>query len=385
MKARKFAGLGLLIAVALIIGGIRFNGNGDDTPPSGPGSDITVTGITTVGKIAFLNDADVNRILKDKYGITVTVEKEIPSNAMVDECVDRSDELDFCWTSSETAGEQMKQRSAPGPAGSAVIFNSPIVLYTWAPIADALIAQGIVEKTGDTYYVADFSKLIEITCNGTRWSDIGLAQLYGSVKIYSTDPASSNSGNSFAGLLANMFNGGEVVDESTVNGVIPQVRNIFNCMGLLKDTTLPLFEDFLNLGIGSAPIIVAYESYLIAFSLEHQSAASQEYIRDNVRTLYPKPTVWTTQPLVAFSEEGERFMNALRDPEIQGIGWKLYGFRPGRAIEPIDLSVVNLPGVPETFDSIIHMPKPEVMDQLIQGIQATPTDAIKPETVNENI
>jgi ABC-type Fe3+ transport system substrate-binding protein len=137
--------------------------------------------------------------------------------------------------------------------------------------------------------------------------------------------------------------------------------------------------------MGAAPIIVAYESYLIAYSLEHQSTASQQYLRDNVRTLYPKPTVWTTQPMIAFSAEGERFMNALLDPEIQRIGWELYGFRPGRVSEPIDLSVVNLPGVPETFDSVVHMPKPAVMDQLIQGIQATPTDAIKQETVNENI
>ncbi|MFL5758685.1 MAG: hypothetical protein ACJ789_03045 [Thermomicrobiales bacterium] len=376
MKPQKFAGLGILLAVTLIISGIKLR---TDPTPSGRNSDIAVNGIITIGKTSFLHDPEVKRILKDKYGITVNIDKEIPSNEMVGVCVDRREELDFCWTSSENAGEQIKQRVSPPPVGSATIFNSPIVLYTWGPIADALITQGIVEKTGETYYVIDFPKLIQIISAGTPWSSIGLPQLYGDIKIYSTNPATSNTGNSFAALLANTLNGGQVVDDASVKAVIPKVRMIFNRMGLLQETTLTLFEQFLTLGMGACPIIVAYESYLIEFNVQHQTPQSQQYVRDNVRTLYPAPTVWTTQPMIAFTAGGKRLMEALRDPEIQSIGWKLHGFRPGVAGLPIDPNVVNLPNVPATFDSIIHMPKPAVVDQIIQGLEATPEAAIKPE------
>ena len=40
------------------------------------------------------------------------------------------------------------------------------------------------------------------------WKEIGLPELYGNVSIDTTDPAKSNSGNMFAGLLANTLNGG---------------------------------------------------------------------------------------------------------------------------------------------------------------------------------
>src|SRR5215216_7514465 len=147
MKAQKFAGLGILLAVALIIAGIRFNGNGGGDNPPGRDSDITVSGIIGTGKAAFFNDPDVKRILKDEYGLTVVIDKEIGSNGQVKECVEHHAELDFCWGSSEIAGEQIKQGIVPTAAKSAIIFNSPIVMYTWGPIADALVAQGIAEKT----------------------------------------------------------------------------------------------------------------------------------------------------------------------------------------------------------------------------------------------
>jgi hypothetical protein len=374
LRPQKFAGLGLLLAFTLILGGIKLS-HDPNAAPSSFGSDITVDGIITIGKTSFLNDSNVKKILKDRYGLTVKIDKEIPSNAMVAACVDGRAELDFCWTSSETAGEQIKQRAAPAPVGSATIFNSPIVMYTWGPIADALIAQGIVEKTGETYYVDDFPNLIQMINDRKQWSEIGLPQLNGDITIYSTDPAKSNTGNSFAALLANTFNGGQVVDQASVKAVIPQVQTIFNRMGLLQETTLTLFDQFFTLGMGACPIVVAYESYLIEFSVQHQEPQSQQFIRDNIRTLYPKPTVWSTQPMIAFTAGGERLMRALRDPEIQSIGWQLHGFRPGVAGLPIDPNVVNLPDVPKTFDSIVHMPKPAVMDQIIQGLEATPTVA----------
>jgi Bacterial extracellular solute-binding protein len=376
MRPQKFAGLGLLLAFTLIIGGIKLYRPDPSPPVHGP--NITVHGIIGKGKAAFLKDPDVTAILKDNYGLTVDVDKEVGSIGQVSECVQHKVDEDFCWPSSENAGEQIKAQVAPAMADSAFIFNSPIVMYTWTPIADALIAQGIVQKNGDTYWIVDFPKLVQMIDDHKQWSDIGLQRPSGEMIIYSTDPATSNTGNSFAGLLANTLDNNHVVDAASVDGVIPQVRSFFNGMGLLSETTATFFEQFLNLGMGAAPIIVAYESNLIEFSLQHQSAASQAYIRDNVRTIYPSPTVWSSQPLVALTPGGKRLMEALRDPEIQRIGWEHHGFRYGVFNNPVDPSIVNVPGVPATIDSVLKMPKPEIMERIVNALDATPT-ASKPE------
>jgi hypothetical protein len=367
MKAKKYAGLAILLAVALIVSVIKVVGGGDDT---------TVTGIIGQGKTDFFDDPEVIRILKEDYGLTVKIDREVPTYAQVEVCAEDVAELDFCWGSGENAAEQIKQAVAPASATSKVIFNSPVVLYTWAPVADALIDQGIVTKTGDTYWIVDFPKLAQMIVDGTPWSEIGLPQIEGSVCIYSTNPARSNTGYSFAAMLANTFNNGKVVDETSVNAVIPQVKTVFDCMGLLPDTTAAFFEQFLTQKMGAFPIIVAYESNLIEYSLENSTAASQALVQNEIRTLYPSTPLWSAQPLVAFTDSGKRLMDALRDPEIQRIGWEEHGFRNGSPSQPIDPSKVSVPGVPESINSAAHMPKPEVMDQLIKGIRSTPATPV---------
>jgi hypothetical protein len=91
--------------------------------------------------------------------------------------------------------------------------------------------------------------------------------------------------------------------------------------------------------------------------------------------LYPSPTVWSSQPLVALTPGGKRLMEALRDPEIQRIGWEHHGFRYGVFNNPIDPSVVNVSGVPATIDSVLKMPKPEIMERIVNALDATPTAA----------
>ena len=63
--------------------------------------------------------------------------------------------------------------------------------------------------------------------------------------------------------------------------------------------------------------------YLYDYSQEH---VPEEYERelqrvsDHVRMLYPEPTVWTSHPVIARTEAGERVMQALLDPDCNGWG-----------------------------------------------------------------
>jgi hypothetical protein len=365
-KLRSFAGFGLLSLVVLAMIGWELWPDPDPGPRPDPstcsGPDIAVDGIIG-GKIAFMQDPDVVRILKDKYCITDNTFRRVGSIEMIQKC---GQPLDYCWPSSQTAGQEITDRLGSSSVRSEIIFNSPIVMYTWAPIADALIAQGIVEQSGETFYMNDFLKLIEMIEGDIRWADIGVPQLHGEVSISTSDPKKSNTGHSFAGLLANTLNGGQVVDEVSIEPLLPRIEAIFAEMGLLQSTTTQLFEQFLSLGMGAAPIVVAYESNLIEYALANTDPATQQFLRDNIRTLYPRPTVWSSQPLIALTPNGEQMMTALRDPEIQRIGWERHGFRPAVPTVRIDLTKVNTPGIPQSIDSVIQMPNPATMRRIIE-------------------
>jgi hypothetical protein len=148
MKPRQFAGLAILLTVAIIVAATQFwpeDDNGKSISAVNPGPDLTLDGIIG-GKIAFLQDPEVVRILQEKYGLTVKF-RRVGSVDQIKQC---KEPLDYCWPSSQNAGETIKSQLGTTVVASEIIFNSPLVLYTWTPIADALITQGIVEKSGET-------------------------------------------------------------------------------------------------------------------------------------------------------------------------------------------------------------------------------------------
>lgn len=63
----------------------------------------------------------------------------------------------------------------------------------------------------------DMEKLTKIILEDTTWEEVGLKELYGKVSVDTTNPAKSNSGNVFAGLLANVINNGITVNEDAAN------------------------------------------------------------------------------------------------------------------------------------------------------------------------
>ena len=106
---------------------------------------------------------------------------------------------------------------------SEIIFSSPIVLYSWDIVSDALVKQGIVQKQQETYFISDFNKLLALDTGSRNGLRSACPELYGKIAITSTDPNKSNSGMMFAGLMANVLNG-DVVDESTVVPLLPTLR-----------------------------------------------------------------------------------------------------------------------------------------------------------------
>ena len=111
-------------------------------------------------------------------------------------------------------------------------------------------------------------------------------QLYGSVSVGTTDPTKSNSGNMFAGLLANTLCGG-VADESNLPAILPRLQSIFQKLGYMESSSSDLFDQFLKTGMGAKPLIAGYENQLLEFAVENPD--TWEQIKGDIVIMYPTP------------------------------------------------------------------------------------------------
>lgn len=311
----------------------------------------------------FLKNEEVKKILLSRYGIEIDFHKA-GSIEMIR--TDMGKDADFLWPSSQVALELFFLTGKPYEK-TETIFNSPIVLYSWDRVTEKLINEAIAEKKGETYWVTDMKKLITLVLEDISWKEIGLGDLFSSVTVVSTDPTKSNSGNMFAGLLANLLYD-DIIDLETLPSIEADLHHFFGKMGYMQHSTGILFEDeYLTKGMGQYPIIVGYENQIVEFSLQNPDLWKK---MDSLMTiLYPVPTVWSSHPLIALTEPAVRLIEALEDEEIQQIAWKQHGFRTGIGgiqNNPKDLEIRS---IPDTINSIIPMPKPDVMDRIIELLE----------------
>ena len=110
MKPRQYAGLAILLTVAIIVAAVKLwpDSSSDHGPNPDPPEPITVTGIIG-GKVAFFQDPDIVNFLKTNYGLTVEY-KRVPSIDMINQC---QSGLDYCWPSSQMPARRSRTSSAP--------------------------------------------------------------------------------------------------------------------------------------------------------------------------------------------------------------------------------------------------------------------------------
>ena len=268
----------------------------------------------------------------------------------------------YLFPSSQTALEYYNEVNG-GSKATEIVFNTPIVLYSHKIIAEALEQQGVVSQSDGVYY-ADMQKLTELILEEKQWSDIGLPQLFGSVCVDTTDPARSNSGNMFAALLANSLNGGKTADESTIDEILPKLKQIFSRTGYMETSSSDLFNQFLRMGVGAKPIIAGYESQLLEYAAENPDGYNK--IKDDIVVIYPSPTVWSTHIYIALDDEGKAGIAALTDPKVQQMAWEKHGFRTS-GYDGSGNTVVD--GIPDNITSVMNMPSYGVMKRIIEELE----------------
>lgn len=363
----KIVGIGIVLVVIIVAIVIKNGWNGGNPKVE------TVRVATGGGKEAFMADEDVNKIMKKKYGIEISSDSWSNGKLVKDPVVDKenkkydaiffSDERFYDYYKLEPTGTEAKRDRV---VDGSLTLNTPIVIYSWDTVTDALIKEGIVTERSGVYYITDMNKLLDYILEGKTWKEIGLDNIYGKINIDSTDPVSSSPGATYYGLLMSIMTDGEM-NTAKVNESLPKLKEFYQKSGYMNNTPADLFEMYLKTGVGAKPMIVDYEKSIIEFATSNPNGWNQ--VKDKIRILYPTPTIWNSHCIATFDDAGNKFLNAFDDEEIQQIAWSKYGFRVGVSGGNYDVSDVDIKGIPQSIDSVTSGLKMDIYNQIIDYLK----------------
>ena len=324
------------------------------------------------GKEDFLADKEVVSIMQERYGINVIYDSwsngKIIKNPLVREDGSKYDAMfpsdqrfyDYYKLSPDTSkGEAARSRVLSG----SLTLNTPIVVYSWDTVVDALIEEKIVTLKDNVYYITDMNKLLNYILEGKKWSEIGLDSIYGSINIASTDPVTSSPGATYYGLLLSILCEGNVTEEKMEEN-LPKLKEFYLKSGYMNNTPADLFEMYLKTGMGDKPMIVDYEKSMIEFATSNPDGWEQ--VKDKIRILYPTPTIWNSHCIATFNEIGDKYFEVFNDKEIQQIAWSRYGFRTGVTGGSYNVSEINVTGIPQEITSTVSSLRMSMYERLIE-------------------
>lgn len=389
---KKYIGIGIFILLIGLIVGIKFIGDKND----GGSSNITTIYVATGGgKEDFIADSEVANILLKKYKIKVVYDNwsngKTISKPLIRESVnlgnsevitkikngesisinsDNVSKYDALFTSDQRFYDYYKLSPDKSKneadryyvLDGGLTLNTPIVIYSWKEVVNALIKEKIVTNEDGVYYITDMNKLIDYILNGKKWKDIGLKDLYGNINIASTDPVSSSPGATYYGLLLSILSGGEIND-ATIEANLKKLKVFYQKSGYMNNTPADLFERYLKTGMGGEPMIVDYEKSIIDFANSNPTGFNQ--VKDDIVVLYPKPTIWNSHCLTIFSENGKKLLQAFEDEEISKIAWEKYGFRTGVTGTSVSVNDLGI-GIPSKITSTVTSLKMNYYNELIE-------------------
>ena len=368
-KKQAILGLAILIILIIVIVAVTTLKNNKDGISDSNLKQVFVA--TGGGKENFLADEEVNNIMKQKYGLKVTYDSWSNGKIVKDPLLRKdgskydamfcSDQrfYDYFKVSADTSkGEAQRDRILEG----GLTLNTPIVIYSWDTVVDALIKENIVTQKDNVYYITDMNKLISYILEGKKWSDIGVDMLYGTINIDSTDPVTSSPGATYYGLLLSIMCGGTVTEEN-LQANLQNLKDFYITSGYRNNTPADIFELYLKTGVGGKPMIVDYEKSVIDFA--NSNPDGWEQVKDKIRILYPTPTIWNSHCIATFNETGNEFFKAFEDKDIGQIAWSRYGFRTGITGGNYDVTKVNVSGIPQSITSTVSSLKMKMYDEMI--------------------
>lgn len=398
MNSKRVVGIVIFVLLVGLIIGIKFVVDGSEDGLGNTKGLTTVYVATGGGKEDFLSDEEVVSILRKDYKLNVEFDSwsngKTITSPLIREFVGQGDSsiverlsngesfgintqgvsrYDALFTSDQrfydyyklSPNKELGEADRYKVLDGGLTLNTPIVIYSWKPVAEALEREGIVSITDGVYYITDMNKLIDYILNGKSWKDIGLNDLYGKINIASTDPVSSSPGATYYGLLLSILSDGQITDEG-LEQKLEKLKSFYIKSGYMNNTPADLFDKYLKTGMGGEPMIVDYEKSLIEFANKNPNGFKQ--VKDDIVVMYPKPTIWNSHCFAVFTENGNLVYKALQDERIQQIAWEKYGFRTGITGGNYDVSTIGV-SIPKNIISTVNSLKMDYYNKLIDYLK----------------
>jgi len=321
---------------------------------------VTVHGLIGSEKEEFFNDPRVIEALA-RGGVKVEIEKA--GSRQIATSYDLK-QYDFVFPAGIPAAEKIRREQ--NISKSYDVFYSPMVIASWKPIAEILVANGVAQDQGG-YYTLDFDKYMELVAAGTRWKDLQGNTAYAvnkSMLITSTDIRKSNSAAMYLSLASYVGNGDAVVENrAQAATILPLMEELFLKQGYTESSSEAPFENYLVMGMGKAPLVMIYESQFL------YQASTTEGLQPGMTLIYPQPTIFTKHVLIPITEGGRKLGELLlNDPALKQLEVE-FGFRnTDVAYFNQFASKLNLK-FPEALVDVVDPPSYEILESMIQQIE----------------
>jgi hypothetical protein len=282
---------------------------------------IKISGLSGSEKIPFFQDERVIKRLRE-LGIEADVQQ-----AASREIATKFDltKYDFAFPAGVPAAQEIKNRFKTLPQYS--VFFTPMVVATFKPIVDILVANGVASRSNGTITL-DVAKFLDLVQRNVHWTQLKDSKAYPvdkTVIISSADVRTANSAAMYLSLGSYVANGNNTVENRTqANQVLPLMAQIFLKQGFVPSTSDQPFDDYLSIGIGKSPMVMIYEAQFVHLAAKHDPA-----IQPGMELMYPSPTVLSKHVFVPLTENGDKLGQALlHDPQLEQLEIE-FGFRAG--------------------------------------------------------
>lgn len=329
-------------------------------------------GVIGSEKESFFRDPETIAAL-ERLHIRVTIEKA--GSREIATIPNLSTKYDFVFPAGSSAAEKIKReqniKNAIQP------FATPMVVASWKPIADILIANNIVTKRGETYYIIDMGALFDLISKEKRWTDLKNHDKYPankSILVSSTDVKTSNSAAMYLAQASYVLNNNDIVQtDAQIDAIMTRLSPLFSRQGYTESSTEIPFQDYLTMGMGKSPLVMIYEAQFLRESSKVKGGA----LKPDMIILYPEPTLFTKHIFIPLSINSEKLSDALmNDSELKKIAVR-YGFRTsntGEVIEEYNRDVLNGNSksgfmlAPPELVNVIDAPSFEILEKMITKI-----------------
>jgi hypothetical protein len=334
---------------------------GNKTAADSSSSLHEIKGVIGSEKEAFFRDPQtIAALAKAPLNLKVTVEKS--GSRDIANIANIAKQYDFAFPAGVSAAEKIKRDQ--NIKKSVQPFFTPMVIASWKPIADILIANNIVKKRGDAYYIIDMTALFNLIINEKRWTDLKGSDLYPankSILVATTDVRTSNSAAMYLALASYILNNNAIVqNEAQIAPIAGKLASLFSRQGFAENSTEIPFQDYLTMGMGKSPLVMIYEAQFLREVAKTKNSA----IRPDMVLLYPEPTLFTKHIFIPFNADAEKLADALMNDEtLQQIAVQ-HGLRTANA------GVLAKIAPPELVN-VIDAPSYEMLEAMINQVSTT--------------